>query len=187
MRKFLPIVFTLILSYSSSNCNVEKIVINNTKEVSQLELRDIKSAWEIIGIDYPKAKPVFIYSCNNVHFCLFDLQKDNKFVIFNSPEPQVVKLVIDGVNQPNAIQKCYMKLPPDEAINGDSVAPFGGIFELKEGVICDLHVDANTNSGEYKFILSKKIDGARKKLMPEDADVWSWWEGNVKATRIPIE
>ncbi len=150
MHKIFSIVFTLVFCYTNSNADTEKFVINSSKEVSDLKLRDMKDAWEIIRIDYPRARPVFMYSCNNVDFCLFDLNKDNKFVIFNSPSsPQVVKFTVDGVDQPKAIQKCFMKLSPGGASNTDSVRLFGGIFELEEENTCELQIGSDINSGKY--------------------------------------
>ena len=88
---------SVLICYGYSNADNKKFVINTGKAVSDLKLRDMKDAWEIVRIDYPAAEPVFVYNCNNVNFCLFDLKKGNKFVIFSSPKStDVTKLIVEG-------------------------------------------------------------------------------------------
>ena len=143
----------------------------------------MKDAWEIIRIDYPRSKAVFVYSSNGVDFCLFDLNKENKFVLFCSPSfPQIVKFSLDNVQKPEAIQKCFMKLPDDEAHNSDGLKFFGGIFELEEGKECELQIGMDICSGKFLATVRRKIDIERKKIMPEAANVWTWWEGNIVIT-----
>ena len=177
MRNILTVVFTLFFCHANSIADLEKFVINQSRAVSDFELQGMNNTWEIIKIDYPKAKPVFMYCCNNVNFCLFELNKDNKYVIFISPSPQVVEFTVDGVDQPKAIQPCFMKLLPGEA--GSDYKLFGGMFELKEEKACELQIVADINGGKCSISLTKKIDTEQKKLMPEVVKGWAWWEGNV--------
>lgn len=187
MSKTFKILLIVLFCWTDSNADTDKFIINSNKAVSELELKGIKNIWEIIMIDYPRAKPVFIYSCNSVDFCLFDLNKDNKFVIVSSPLlPKDVKFTIDGVDQPSAIQKCFMKLQLGEANNDDSLRLFGGVFELAEDKECVIQIGSDINSGKYLVTVSKKIDAEQKKFMPDLARKWSWWEGSVVISFEPI-
>lgn len=190
MHKTLTIIVIFLFCYTNSKADDGKFVINSSKAVSELELGDMKDAWEIIRIDYPRAKSVFMSSSNHVEFCLFDLNEDNKFLIFSSTSnTQVIKFTVDGVDQPKAIQQCFMKLSSGNAKNADAVTNlryFGRIFELEEEKACELKIEDNINSGKYLISLSKKIDTEQKKLMPEVTKGWSWWEGSVVITLKPI-
>lgn len=187
MIKFITIAFLFFICYTNSYAETEDFVINKNKAVSDLELKEIKDAWNIIRIDYPKATPVFMYSCNGVDFSLFDLKKDNRYVIFNSPSfPQIKKFTIDGVDQAKSIQKCFMKLPPRGVNNADSLRLFGGVFKLDEESVCKLEIESDIGFGKYSFNISRKIDIERKNINPDETVEWSWWEGSVSITLTPI-
>jgi hypothetical protein len=96
MSKIGTIIFTWAFCSLSYIAQAERFVINPSEAVSDLKLRNIRDAWDIISIDYPRSKPIFMYTCNGAEFFLFDLNKDNKFVIFNSPNlREAPKIKID--------------------------------------------------------------------------------------------
>jgi hypothetical protein len=174
MLKLLLLLVFLVSISQKVGADSGKFIINTQKGVAAMSIRDLHSAWDVVKLDYPSAKAVFMYNSKTVSFCVFDLMRNDIFLIFYSPttSPSIF-IKVESEDKSNEVKDCFVMLssifPKKGELDGDRGGVgeqwFGKIFSLREGQECELRFKGNFNHGNYLMHLNRKSNG--------------WWEGSA--------